>query len=138
MLMPWWMQIYTILFILVIISNLIFQLKLKTRKFIFFYELFSAWYMIFLIYAYWTPSILHNISMLNLLAFPFIIGIDFYLTIWGKEEELGIKISGISKKEFEATKAVSILFASPAYITGILLVCHVIRNCTKSIFANVF
>jgi hypothetical protein len=126
MLMPWWMQVYTILFILVVISNLIFQLKLKIRKFILLYEFFSAGYMIFLIYVYWTPSIMNNISILNLFALPFIIGVDFYLTIWGKEEELGIKIPEMTKKEFETAKTVSILFAAPAYITGLLLACHVI------------
>jgi hypothetical protein len=121
MLMPWWMQIYTILFILVVISNLIFQIKLKTRIFILLYEFFSAGYMVFLIYAYWTPTMLHNMNILYLLALPFIIGVDFYLTIWGKEEELGIKIPEMSKNEFEVAKTVSIIFASPAYITGILL-----------------
>ena len=128
MLMPWWMQIYTILFILVVISNLIFQLKLKIRKFILLYEFFSAGYMVFLIYAYWTPSIMHNISILNLFALPFIIGVDFYLTIWGKEEELGIKIPEMTKKEFETAKTVSILFAAPAYITGLLLAGRIITT----------
>ena len=126
MLMPWWMQVYTILFIIVVISNLIFQIKLKTKKHILFYELLSAGYMVFLIYTYWTPSILHNISALNLLALPFIIGVDFYLTMWGKPEELGIKLAEMTKKEFETAKTVSILFAAPAYITGILLACYVI------------
>ena len=85
----------------------------------------------FLIYAYWTPSILQNLSILNLLALPFIIGIDFYLTIWGKEEELGIKIAEMTKKEFETAKNVSILFAAPAYITGLLLACYIV---TKNYF----
>ncbi len=126
--MPWWMQVYTILFIIVLISNLIFQLKHKTKKFILLYEFFSAGYMVFLIYAYWTPTLLHNFSILNLIALPFVIGFDFYLTMWGNEEQLGINIHGMSKNEFEAAKTVSIVFASPAYITGILLTCHVIMT----------
>ena len=124
MLMPWWMQVYTMLFILVIILNFVFQLKLKTRSFILVYELLSAGYMVFLIYVYWTPSLLNSISILNLLGLPFIICADFYMTIWGKEDDLGIKTSGMSKKEFEAAKTISILFSAPAYITGILLACY--------------
>ena len=126
MLMPWWMQVYILMFMLAVISNIVFQIKLKTRIFILFYEFFSAGYMVFLIYAYWTPTLLHNMSMLYLLALPFIICVDFYLTIWGNEEELGIKMPDMSKKEFETAKTVSIIFASPAYITGILLAGNIV------------
>ena len=126
MLIPWWMKIYTILFIVVVISNLIFQFKLKVRKPILFYEFTSASYMVFLIYAYWTPSVLATIHILNIIPLILIICIDFYLTIWGKEEDLGIKMPEMSHKELEAAKAISIIFASPAYITGLMLALQVI------------
>ena len=128
MLMPWWMQAYTILFIVMVISNIFFQIRTKARKYIIIYDFFSAGYMAFLIFAYWTPSIIDNIDFWNLSALPFIICIDFYLTIWGEEENLGIKITDMSKKEFELAKAVSIILTSPAYITGILLMGHVIMT----------
>ena len=128
MLMPWWIKVYTILFIIIVISNLVFQLKNKTKKSILCYEFISALYMVFLIYAYWSPIILHIINILNVIALALIIGIDFYLTIWGDEEELGLKIPAMSKKEIDIAKAASILFAAPAYITGLLVSCHMITT----------
>ena len=128
MLMPWWMKIYTVLFIIIIISNLAFQFKLKGKKIVMVYEFFSAVYMVFLIVAYWSPSMIIDFNPYYLTALPFILGVDFYLTLWGKEEELGIKMPEMSHKEFETAKVISIVFAAPAYITGLLLACHILLN----------
>jgi hypothetical protein len=91
-------------------------------KLVFFvYEIFSAIYMIFVMIAYWTPLIIEKLNFVSIIPLIFILVIDIYFSIWGKVEDLGLKIPGLSAHEQETAKIISILFTSPAYIVGLLL-----------------
>jgi hypothetical protein len=94
--MPWWMKIYVAIFIIIVISNIIFQLKLKVKKLIMIYEFVSASYMIYLIYVFWSPYMIQTINIFNIAALIIVIIIDFSLTIWGTEKELGLKVTEMS------------------------------------------
>jgi len=124
-LIPWWMGIYVVLFGLIIVLNLCFHVKYKLRLPILLYEFISAIYMIFLIFAYWTPGLNTFLTFFNIFAFLLIISIDFYLTIWAETEDFGLKMPALTDAEYDIAKSISILLASPAYITGLLLCVNV-------------
>jgi hypothetical protein len=121
MLMPLWMEIYVLLFIVLVLSNIVFHFKHKVKIVFFLYETFSAIYMILLIIIYWTPELSYLFGFVNIIALLLIISVDFYFTIWGTPEDIGLDIPKMSNKEQEIAKIISILFASPAYIIGLLL-----------------
>ncbi|MCP4180388.1 MAG: hypothetical protein GY756_21715 [bacterium] len=77
--------------------------------------------MIYIIIIYWTPEISYLFNFLNIIALILIISVDFYFTIWGNPEDLGLNMPKISKKEQEIAKIIAIVFASPAYVIGLLL-----------------
>jgi len=81
--------------------------------------------MIFLIFAYWTPGLNSFLTFFNIFAFLLIISIDFYLTIWAEAEDFGLKMPALTDAEYDIAKSISILLASPAYITGLLLCVNV-------------
>ena len=122
------MKIYMMLFIALFVSNLIFHIRYQMKLVFFIYEIFSAVYMIFVMIAYWTPLIIERLNLLSILPLVLILVVDIYFSIWGKVESLGLKNTGLSTHEQETAKLISILFTSPAYIVGLLLVFELVQS----------
>lgn len=98
-------------------------------KLIFFiYEIFSAIYMILVMVVYWNPLILERLNLVSIIPLVFILAVDIYFSIWGKVEDLGLKIPGLSIHEQETAKVISILFTAPAYIVGLLLAFELVET----------
>ncbi len=116
------MKIYILLFVALFVSNLIFHFKYEMKRVFLFYEILSAIYMILVMVAYWNPYVLAKMNFVSVIPLMFILAVDIYFSVWGKIEDLGLKISSLSKHEQETAKIISILFTSPAYIVGLLLV----------------
>ncbi len=119
--MPVFMKLYMMLFIVLLVSNLIFHFKYKMKLVFFAYEIFSAIYMILVMIVYWNPLIMEKLNIISIMPLIFILAVDIYFSMWGKVEDLGLKIPGLSVHEQETAKVISILFTSPAYIVGLLL-----------------
>lgn len=130
--MPVFIKIYMLLFFVLLVSNLIFHFKYKMKLVFFVYEIFSAIYMILVMIAYWNPLIMERLNLISIMPLILILAIDIYFSIWGKLEDLGLKIPGLSRHEQETAKVISILFTAPAYIVGLLLVFELIG--TQKIF----
>lgn len=109
------------MFVALLVSNMFFHFKYKMKVVFFIYEIFSAIYMILVMIAYWNPLVIGKLNLFSILPLIFILVIDIYFSIWGKPEDLGLKIPGLSKHEQEMAKVISILFTAPAYIVGLLL-----------------
>jgi hypothetical protein len=127
--MPWWMNLYIIFFLIILVSNTYFHIKYKAKKKILLYEILSTLYLLFLIFTYWHPTLLNKLSVANIAVFLVIICVDFYFSIWGKIEDVGMKnIPAISNKDMENAKAVSLIIAAPAYITSFLVVLSLLQS----------
>lgn len=125
--LPWWIIIYIVFFVLILISNIYLQIKFKAKKIILIYEILSTCYLLFLILGYWIPEIMKVLSIYNVIPFAIILLVDFYFSLWGKPEDIGMKEKlDISKKEMEQAKAISLILASPAYIISILVLMNLI------------
>jgi hypothetical protein len=127
-------KIYILLFLVLLVSNLFFHFKYKMKLVFFVYEIFSAIYMILVMVAYWNPLILERLNIVSIIPLIFILAIDIYFSIWGKVEDLGLKIPGLSTHEQETAKIISILFTAPAYIVGLLLVFELVGTQKLFIF----
>ena len=127
--MPWWMNLYIFIFVIILISNCYFHIKFKAKKKILLYEIISTVYLLFMMYSYWHPALLENVTFVGIIPFFVIICIDFYFSIWGKIEDMGIKdLPVISKKDMENAKAFSLVLASPAYIISFIVVLGLIQS----------
>ncbi|MCF7791757.1 MAG: hypothetical protein K9M56_07145 [Victivallales bacterium] len=126
--MPWWMTLYVVFFVLILISNTILHIKYKAKKKILIYEIFSALYLLTMIFAYWYPPVFELLNVYSIIPFFIILGIDFYFSIWGKLEDIGFReIPDLGKKELDTAKAFSLIIASPAYIISILVIMYIIK-----------
>jgi len=118
--MPFFFKIYTALFILLLVSNIIFHSKFKMKIIFLVYEIFSALYMLGMIFVYWNPLLLEKLQPIAIIPLFLILCIDIYFTTIGSIKELGIDIPDIPLKSQETAKIISILFNAPAYIVAIL------------------
>lgn len=126
--LPWWIIIYIVFFILILLSNVYLQIKYKAKILILIYELLSTCYLLFLILGYWVPKIMNIVTFYNIIPFAIILIIDFYFSLWGKPEDIGmVKDFEISKKEMEQAKTASLILASPAYIISFLALMNLLR-----------
>ena len=123
------MNLYILFFLIILVSNTYFHIKHKAKKKILVYEIFSTLYLLFMIFTYWHPAVFAKLTYANIIAFLIVICVDFYFSIWGKIEDVGMKdIPNISGKDMENAKAVSLIIAAPAYITSFLVVCSLIQS----------
>ena len=128
--MPWWMIIYTVCFATIIITNIVYWLIVKQKFLLTLYELSAGGYMIFMIVAYWVPGLKTNLSLVNIPAVIAIIGVNFYFTVFRKKVDIKEILPDIDEtraeiaRQFsvpELAKAISVMLAAPAYITGAML-----------------
>ena len=126
--MAWWVITYVIFFILILSSNTVYWLKIKGKKLFVLYEFIAGIYLIFVIIAYWVPRFQKHLGIYNVIAVAVIILVDFYFSVWGRLEDLGISFSEIDEKEIEIAKVISIILSAPAYITGTLLSYEILQS----------
>jgi hypothetical protein len=127
--MPWWMDLYFLLFIIILTSNTYFYIKHKAKKKILVYEIFSTLYLLFLTLSYWHPAWIDRLAVANITIFSIIICVDFYFSIWGEMENIGMtNLPKMSAKDIQNAKAVSLIIASPAYITSFIAVLTLIQT----------
>ncbi|HBM14858.1 MAG TPA: hypothetical protein DD381_00685 [Lentisphaeria bacterium] len=118
--MPFFIKIYLVLFILLLLSNIIFHSKFKIKIIFLVYEILSALYMIGMIYIYWSPILMEKLNPAVTLPLILILIVDIYFTTLGSLNDLGINLPEIPQKSQETAKIISILFNAPAYIVAIL------------------
>jgi hypothetical protein len=119
--MPLLMKLYLMIFASLLVMNIIYWIKHPGFKvWVLLYEILSAMYMMVLIIAYWSPDLQELFSIGNIIPFIAILLVDFYFSVWGRPKELGIDQPEVTEGELEMAKAISVVFAAPAYITGIL------------------
>lgn len=135
--MPWWMIIYTICFATIIITNIVYWLIVKQKFLLTLYELSAGGYMIFMIVAYWVPGLKNDLSLVNIPAVVAIIGVNFYFTVFRKKVDIKEILPEIDETRAEIArrfsvpelaKAVSVMLAAPAYITGAMLSLELLKS----------
>ncbi len=129
--MPLWVKIYATIYLLFVVSNLGYLLYIRSKLWLILYDFSSGLYLSFLMLAYWSVKLNPTIGLIHVPFFVAIIAIEVYLTVWGRLEDMGLKLPDISEKDAELAKAVSILFSAPAYISGGLLCFDVVTRSLK-------
>jgi hypothetical protein len=119
--MPLWVKIYVTVYLLFVVSNLGYLLYVRSKLWIILYDFFSGLYIVFLMTAYWNPKLGPAIGLIHIPLYVTLIATEFYMTIWGNFDEMGVKIPKLNDDDVEIAKTVSILFSAPAYICGGLL-----------------
>ena len=126
--MPWYIQSYIILFALLLLANIYHWIKGRGKLLIMIYELLSGLAVMALTAAYWMPAIMERLSAWSAIAFAAIIISDIVFSFRAGRADFGPEIAeGMSDKEFETAKTLSILFAAPGYICGALSSFELIR-----------
>ena len=131
MFMPLWVKIYVTVYLLFVVSNLGYLLYVRSKLWIIMYDFFSGIYIAFLMTAHWNPKITPAVGLIHVPLFAGVLAIEFYLTVWGKFDEMGVKLPEISDDDADIAKAVSVLFSAPAYICGGLLCFDVVMKAVK-------
>ncbi len=129
--MPLWVKIYVTVYLLFVVSNLGYLLYVRSKLWIILYDFSSGLYLSFLMLAYWSVKLNPVIGLIHVPFFVSIIAMELYLTVWGRLEDMGVKLPAISDQDADIAKAVSILFSSPAYICGGLLCFDVVMKSMK-------
>ncbi len=119
--MPLWVKIYVVVYLLFVVSNLGYLLYMRGKPWIILYDFGSGVYLAFLMVGYWNIKLKVLLGPTHIFFFVAIIAFEFYLTIWGDFDEMGVKMPDISDKEADTAKALSLLFSAPTYICGGLL-----------------
>jgi hypothetical protein len=119
--MPLWVKIYVIVYLLFVVSNLGYLLYTQSKPWMILYDFGSGFYLAFLMVGYWNVKLKALLDPIHIPFFIAIIAFEFYMTTWGKLDEMGIKLPDISEKDAEIAKVFSLLFSAPAYICGGLL-----------------
>ena len=126
--MPFLITVYISLYALILIFNVMFHIKHKAKFLILLYEIFSTLFLLYIIIAYWTPSLLSKLDYTSACAIIAIVIVDFYYSIWGKIEDIGFKKVPeieIKSHDINNAKALSLIFAAPAYIISFLVLCNI-------------
>lgn len=126
--MPFFIKIYIAIFMLLLVSNIIFHSKFKMKILFLIYEIFSALYMMILIIIYFDPLLLEKLNIISIIPLILIIGVDIYFTTIGSIKELGLNLPDIPEKSQEMAKIISILFNAPAYVIGIMASLEILKN----------
>jgi hypothetical protein len=108
--------------------NTIYWLKYKAKLLFLLYEILAGLLLLTIMCAYWLPTLRQTLNWTSVLAFLAVLCFDFYFTIWGKQEDIGLVTPKVTHEELEISKAISILLAAPAYITGLLLIFEIIKK----------
>ena len=114
-----------LIFFISIIVNSVLWLRAKANIALLIYEITVASYLIAVTLIYFTPRLAADINIwLCLPIIPFII-IDIYLSVWGKDEWICPPTLKHTENELELARIAAVIFASPAYISGMLLLLQV-------------
>lgn len=117
--MPLWAKIYVVVFLLFTVSNMGYYLYIKTRLLLVSYDLLCGVFFMLVMVSYWRPLLKDNLSPPVALIFFALLGLEFYLSTMGGYGKLGLKMpEGMDESDLDRACAMSILFASPAYIVG--------------------
>ena len=112
---------YACIYLLILFSNIYYWLKYQGSLSMLLYELLSGAYMVFLIFAYFTPELSNKMPVLAVLPVTGIILFDFYMSVWGDIRKFAPKNLPVENHELEFARILSVIFAAPAYIVGVLL-----------------
>ena len=119
--MPLWVKIYVVIYLFFVVSNLGYLLYMQGKPWLIFYDFASGVYLAFLMVGYWNLKLKAILGPIHIPFFVAILAIEFYVTTWGKLDEIGVKMPDISEGEADIAKVLSLLFSAPAYIFGGLL-----------------
>jgi hypothetical protein len=120
--MPWWMVLYTIAFGLLAFFNICYLIYVKSKVFVFVYDLLAGAFLFCMMISYWLPLFREHLNLLIIPVFVLIIAIDLRITVYGDIQALGIDIpEEMTEDDMEIAGAVSLLFSAPAYIMSGLL-----------------
>ena len=119
---------YMAFFSLSVAGNLIFWLKIKGSLLFGVYDFLAGVYMIFVFAAYWLPGLKSHMGVYNLAGIAAVIFFDFYFSVWGNIDELGIYLPEMTHDDIETAKVFSIIFTAPAYITASLVAYDIIKQ----------
>lgn len=119
--MPLWVKIYVVSYLLFVVSNLGYLLYMRGKLWMTLYDFGSGVYLAFLMVGYWNVKLKAILGPVHIPFFIAILAFEFYLTTWGKLDEIGVKMPDISEKEADIAKALSLLFSAPVYVCGGLL-----------------
>ena len=121
--MPTIVSIYLALYLLLIAANSIYCLygKAKIKVWMLVYEILSGAFIIFMAAAYWIPMLKPWPGIGCAVAFLIVLLLDMRFTIAGTPQELGIEELEMGDLEVDMIKGLSLVFAAPAYIMGMLL-----------------
>ncbi len=121
--MPIPAAIYLSILGFLILANVFYYFMFKggMKPLVIVYELLSGSFMVFMAAAYWIPWLQGWLGAPSALAFGIVVGFDLHFSIWGKPEDIGLPQGELSESEIELAKALSLAFAAPAYVMGLLL-----------------
>lgn len=126
--MPLLIKIYIAVFILLLISNIVFHSKFKMKFLFLVYEILSALYMLALIVIYFNPLIMEELSVTSIVPLLLILCVDIYFTTIGSIKELGLNIPEIPEKSHDTAKIIAIIFNAPAYVIGLMASLEILKN----------
>ena len=117
--MPGWFTIYLSIFCLMVVVNCIVLIRSGSKILLIAYEIVETLLLVYLAVSYWSPELqkFHGIWIIP--AYTAVIGIDFYISIWGNLKDLGINLpEEIEEENQEAATALSLMLSAPMYIIG--------------------
>jgi hypothetical protein len=119
--MRYFIYAYLLIFILGLLFNSIMWIRAKANIFILLYEILTACYLTAATLIYITPGWPEYINIwFCALIIPFA-AVDIYMTVWGPDELITPPGMNISQADLETARVMAVVFVSPAYICGILL-----------------
>lgn len=119
--MQYIIYVYLLIFFISIVVNSILWIRAKANIYLLVYEVIATSYLIAATLIYFTPDWIENVNIWFCLPIIPVMITDVYMTVWGKDEWIcppGFKHSEI---ELELSRIVAVIFASPVYISGIML-----------------
>ncbi len=112
---------YLLIFFISIVVNSILWIRAKANISLLVYEIIGTSYLIIATLIYFTPDWENSINIYFCLPLiPFIMT-DIYLTVWGKDEWICPPVFKHTESELESARIAAVIFAAPAYISGIML-----------------
>lgn len=112
---------YLLIFFISVVVNSVLWIRAKASILLLIYEIIAAFYLITATFIYFTPTWAENVNIWFCLpVIPFIM-VDIYMTCWGKDEWICPPVFKHTKEELELARIAAVIFASPAYISAVLL-----------------
>jgi len=126
--MPWWVIAYLAIFSFFVLANIFYWLSIRGKWWIIVYDIATGTYLMGMMVAYWLPEVSSALNAIHIPIFAVVLFSEFYLTVFADYEELGLKLSEeFSERDLDLAKALSVIFMSPAYITGTLLCAELLQ-----------